>query len=224
MALQWVHDNIQAFKGDPNNVTIFGQSAGGASVDFLTLSPHSQNLFQKVIPMAGTVSCSFSHNSKEHIKQFCINYAKKRGFQPSKENASPFEFLRTLPASAFECNLFKKTDPKEYGKFDLAPVLDGDFFPKPFDQLRKEAPKKLVMVGMTENEGLIFLGLLPPRANAFRKANEFIEIQLANYKVQNPDETKKKLSDMYAQGINLNSKKDCKRFVTKVNISFLTYV
>lgn len=39
MALKWVQSNIKTFSGDPNNVTIFGESAGGASVHLLMLSP-----------------------------------------------------------------------------------------------------------------------------------------------------------------------------------------
>merc|ERR1712061_103 len=48
-ALQWVRDNIESFGGDPSNVTIFGESAGGASVLALMASPLSEGLFQKAI-------------------------------------------------------------------------------------------------------------------------------------------------------------------------------
>ena len=53
MALKWVHENIAAFGGDPGNVTIWGESAGGGSVSMQPLIPGSQQYFQKVIAQSG---------------------------------------------------------------------------------------------------------------------------------------------------------------------------
>ncbi len=49
MALKWVKDNIEAFGGDPTQVTLMGQSAGGVSVALHMMSPLSQGLFQRAI-------------------------------------------------------------------------------------------------------------------------------------------------------------------------------
>lgn len=51
-ALQWVHDNIEQFGGDPDNVTIMGQSAGASSVNMLVSSPKAAGLFNKAVSMS----------------------------------------------------------------------------------------------------------------------------------------------------------------------------
>ncbi|MGY6501152.1 MAG: carboxylesterase/lipase family protein [Acidimicrobiales bacterium] len=55
-ALRWVHDNIEAFGGDPDNVTIFGQSAGSAAVCTLVAMPGARGLFAKAIAQSGTAN------------------------------------------------------------------------------------------------------------------------------------------------------------------------
>ena len=69
MALKWIHNNIEAFGGDPDNVTIFGESAGGGSVSLLPLIEGSHNYFQRVIAQSGSVC--FSRSEAEAIA--CTN-------------------------------------------------------------------------------------------------------------------------------------------------------
>ena len=59
MALRWVHENIAAFGGDPDNVTIFGQSAGGGSVSILPVLKEANQYFQKVIAQSGSTGLAF---------------------------------------------------------------------------------------------------------------------------------------------------------------------
>ncbi len=54
-ALKWIHDNIESFGGDPSNVTIFGQSGGGAKVTTLLQTPAADGLFAKGINMSGVI-------------------------------------------------------------------------------------------------------------------------------------------------------------------------
>lgn len=65
MALQWVHDNIQAFGGNPHNVTLFGESAGAVSVSLHLLSPLSRNLFSQAIMQSGSPTAPWAIISRE---------------------------------------------------------------------------------------------------------------------------------------------------------------
>ena len=69
MGLKWVHENIAAFGGDPDNVTIFGQSAGGGSVSLLPLIEGSHHYFQKIIVQSG--SPVFTRSTEQAI--LCTN-------------------------------------------------------------------------------------------------------------------------------------------------------
>ena len=55
-ALQWVSENIQAFGGDPDRITAFGQSAGGSSVSHMLMSPHSNQFISGGIALSGASS------------------------------------------------------------------------------------------------------------------------------------------------------------------------
>ena len=68
MALQWIRDNIAAFGGDPDLVTLFGESAGAASVGLHMMSSHSENLFNRAIFESGSADSHWALMTKEQAK------------------------------------------------------------------------------------------------------------------------------------------------------------
>ena len=75
-ALRWVRQNIGGFSGDPDNITIFGESAGGGSVSLLPIIPEAKGLFRRVIAESGSVALTFS---KKECADFTLRLLKASG-------------------------------------------------------------------------------------------------------------------------------------------------
>jgi para-nitrobenzyl esterase len=80
-ALEWVRDNIEAFGGDPGNVTIMGQSGGGAKVCLLTAIPKAKGLFHKAVALSGA---SLRAGEKDHTEKLGAYVLKEAGLKPSE--------------------------------------------------------------------------------------------------------------------------------------------
>ncbi len=82
MALEWVRDNIANFGGDPNNVTIFGQSGGGAKVNTLMAMPKAKGLFHKAINQSGAMRGGIL--TKEDTQAIATETLSILGLKPSQ--------------------------------------------------------------------------------------------------------------------------------------------
>lgn len=124
MAIKWVHDNIAAFGGDPDRVTIFGESAGSASVIHQSLYPGNKGLFQRAIGQSGSVGNFWALNDKNKDKTKHLGTLANCKTEDSKVLV---ECLRQVPAdllSDFVCNY---THGLISFPFYFLPTFDGDF-------------------------------------------------------------------------------------------------
>ena len=156
-ALKWVQQNITAFNGDPGNVTIFGQSAGGMSVCTLMASPLAQGLFQKAIPMSG--GCEVAIPREKGFAQGRAT-ADKLGCKTGDVGAC----LRKKPADAF----LPKSVVMQFisgfsGERSLGPVIDGYVLTEsPIEAIRKGNYNKTpVMINTTRDEMRLFTMFIP---------------------------------------------------------------
>ncbi|CAD6188037.1 unnamed protein product [Caenorhabditis auriculariae] len=151
-ALKWVQENILEFNGNPNNVTVMGQSAGGASVDLLSLSPVSRDLFHKVIPMAGNANCYWAISS--NTLSSCRNLARSIEIHDEQDSEQWIEKLRKVNAETFARGIGDKIDTNKT-PCSIGPIYDNVFLPKSVQELRQEAPAKPCITGCARSEGFI---------------------------------------------------------------------
>lgn len=162
MALGWVRENIAVFGGDPDNVTIFGESAGAHAVATLLAVPAAKGLFARVIsesPAAGMV------RSPEVAEQYASRFAAMLGARESDGANAVMAARPEELVDAFE-RLVRQGQREMLGAFAAGPTFGSDYMPhEPVEAMRagKAHPVPLIIGTNAEEARLFgrFLKLLP---------------------------------------------------------------
>ncbi len=183
--LEWVRDNIEQFGGDPNNVTIFGESAGASSVCDLIASPLAAGLFHRAV--VESAACT-SERSAQYLDKLAPITGKKSAYSLGDEAADALgcsdeqdvvACMRSKKPSA----LFSSIHPAS-GVFMPGPffrsIVDGHFLPS--------APMQVIEAG--EHNDVPFIGLVNENEKGLWRISEVIPLLGGHgYTLEDADET-----------------------------------
>jgi para-nitrobenzyl esterase len=151
-ALQWAHENIAHFGGDPGNVTLFGQSGGGAKVSTLLGMPATKGLVHKAIIESGS---ALKGRSRENANKTTERLLAKLNLQKNQ-----IDELQKLPTEKLLAAIDTRGQgPAAAGTFNFGPVVDGKNLPRdPWDPAAPEISADVpVIIGSVNTEGTFFM-------------------------------------------------------------------
>nr|XP_013114343.1 unnamed protein product [Stomoxys calcitrans] len=174
MALKWVKENIQNFNGDPNNITLFGESAGGGSTHLLMSTPRAKGLFAKAILQSGTAYCSWMF---EPHRDWPYRLACHLGYKGNNNDKEIYRFLykqssRRLTAQDF--SMITKQEIMDHLLYSFGPVIE----PYDSEDCVLNRPFKELLPSAWSNDIPVIIG-----GNSFEGLFHFAELLKRPYKI-----------------------------------------
>ncbi|OYX26528.1 MAG: hypothetical protein B7Z06_05535 [Flavobacteriales bacterium 32-35-8] len=198
-ALKWINQNIEAFGGDPENITIFGQSGGGGKVTSIMVAPSAQGLFHKAIIQSGTRPYFLEGNQSKMIGQRIM---KELGLQPSDVDELqkiPYKTLIDVGDKVIDNlneELSNADTPLYNSRLGWGPYVDGDFIAyQPISEEALALSRDIsIIMGTNKNESIPFRAnvdiSMPPTMEEVKgllkekfgdRTDEYIEIVKKTY-------------------------------------------
>jgi len=165
LALEWVRDNIEAFGGDPGNVTIFGESGGGSKVSTLLAMPSAKGLFHRAIIESGPGLRGVEPKEATDLAERLLAQLNIKANEINKLQELPTQQILDAVNALLPGRSSLGMGAPAPSIMRLSPVVDGKYLPThPFDPVAAPTAAGIpIIIGTNRDENATFLAVDPRR-------------------------------------------------------------